>query len=191
MPARSTATGLGAGPSWRAGIGMRRLHASIDSLLEVRRVGVGSHYAADTLVVGPRILRGPEPDKNMGVRQALANAPDQVVQRRRATDDFEVADANHGNAIGVERGHGLSRRSPVRGDATSDPRLANMADAASSSGPLPARHRTGAGPRHSGARSAAAGASPLGAAGCGTKRSARVATAAAAALSVGLGSRSS
>ncbi len=66
-----------------------------------------------------------------------------------------------------------------------------MAEAASSSGPRPARQSTGLSACHPGARASASGASAFGASGIGTSRSAMVASARAAALSFGWGSRSS
>ena len=66
-----------------------------------------------------------------------------------------------------------------------------MAEADSSSGPLPAMHSTGEAPRQFGAIAWPSGASSFGAPGTGTSRSASVASARAAALSFGCGSRSS
>ena len=60
-----------------------------------------------------------------------------------------------------------------------------MAEADSSSGPLPAMQSTGASPRQVGASAPPPGASSFGAPGTGTSRSAIVASARAAALSFG------
>ena len=90
------------GPASKLG-GFGLVDADLNRRSERVDAEIGAEIASHRGIRHERVVAQVQPDKHLGLRQSLAKPLQEIAQVRRRAGNFEIGDADHGNAREIER----------------------------------------------------------------------------------------